>query len=225
MELPLFPLPDLVLFPQVAVPLHIFEERYRLMINRCIDDDAVFGLVLLRRDAEDAPQQESEATIHRVGVTARVVQVERLEGGRLNVLCAGESRFRVQEFTAATPYWTGIVEFFEDEPEPEGALTDAYDKVSKLYRQAMELTSRLKEASIPELDFPASPAGLSYMVSYILDLDSERKQELLETTSTVVRLHSLSVDLERTITHLRGQLERKGLASRVKTNGDLGKPH
>jgi Lon protease-like protein len=224
MEIPLFPLPDLVLFPQVAVPLHIFEERYKLMINRCIDQEAVFGLVLLQRD-EDAPQQESENTIHRVGVTARVVQVERIEDGRMNILCTGESRFRIEEFTASTPYWTGIVEFFEDDPEPEAALTDAYDEVSRLYRQAMELTSRLKEARIPELDFPASPVGLSYMVSYILDLDSERKQELLVTTSTIVRLHSLSVDLERTISQLRGQLERKGLASKVKTNGDLGKPH
>jgi ATP-dependent Lon protease len=225
MEIPLFPLPDLVLFPQVAVPLHIFEERYKLMINRCIDQEAVFGLVLLQRDAEDAPQQESESTIHRVGVTARVVQVERIEDGRMNILCTGESRFRIEEFTASTPYWTGIVEFFEDDPEPEAALTEAYDEVARLYRQAMELTSRLKEARIPELDFPASPVGLSYMVSYILDLDAERKQELLVTTSTIVRLHSLSVDLERTISHLRGQLERKGLAAKVKTNGDLGKPH
>jgi ATP-dependent Lon protease len=225
MEIPLFPLPELVLFPQVAVPLHIFEERYKLMINRCIDQEAVFGLVLLQRDAEDAPQQESESTIHRVGVTARVVQVERLEGGRMNILCAGESRFRIREFTASTPYWTGIVEFFEDDPESEAALTDAYDEVSRLYRQAIELTSQLKQAKIPELDFPTSAVGLSYMVSYVLDLASDRKQELLETTSTVIRLHSLAVDLGKTLAQLRGQLERKGLASKVKTNGDLGKPH
>src|SRR6185295_12077461 len=102
MEIPLFPLPNLVLFPQVAVPLHIFEERYKLMINRCIDQEAVFGLVLLHEDAE----HESESTIHRVGVTARVVQVERLEDGRMNILCAGESRFRILEFTARNPYWT-----------------------------------------------------------------------------------------------------------------------
>ena len=110
MEIPLFPLPNLVLFPQVAVPLHIFEERYKLMINRCLDHDEVFGLVLLREDAE----QESESTIHRVGVTARVVQVDRLEDGRMNILCAGESRFRIEEFTGRNPYWKGILKcFFE----------------------------------------------------------------------------------------------------------------
>ena len=52
MEIPLFPLPNLVLFPHVAVPLHIFEERYKLMINRCIDQSEVFGVVLLQRGAE-----------------------------------------------------------------------------------------------------------------------------------------------------------------------------
>ena len=100
MEIPLFPLPNLVLFPQVAVPLHIFEERYKLMINRCIDQADVFGLVLLNEEAE----QENEENILRVGVTARVVQVDRLDEGRLNILCAGESRFRILEFTGSAPY-------------------------------------------------------------------------------------------------------------------------
>src|SRR6185503_9671219 len=221
MEIALFPLPNLVLFPQVAVPLHIFEERYKLMINRCIDHDEVFGLVLLDEDAE----QESESTIHRVGVTARIVQVDRLDDGRLNVLCAGESRFRIEEFTASTPYWTGIVEFLEDVPESESALQAAFDEVSVLYKQAMELTSRLKEADIPDVDLPDSAVGLSYMVSYVLDLNAGRKQELLETTSTLVRLHGLAVDLEKILSGLQAQLKRKGLAGKAKSNGDLGKPH
>src|SRR5262245_51759248 len=113
MEIPLFPLPNVVLFPQVAVPLHIFEERYKLMINRCIDQDTVFGLVLLREDAS----HESESTIHHVGVTARVVEVERLDDGRLNILCAGESRFRITEFTGRDPYWTGLIDFLEEDVE------------------------------------------------------------------------------------------------------------
>ena len=221
MEIPLFPLPNLVLFPHVAVPLHIFEERYKLMINRCIDQDEVFGLVLLHEDAE----QESESTIRRVGVTARVVQVERLEDGRMNILCAGESRFRIGEFTGRTPYWTGIVDFLEDAPEREEALQSAFDEVAGLYRQAMQLTSRLKETEIPQVDLPDSALGLSYMVSYVLDISAARKQELLETTSTVLRLHSLAVDLEKLLSQLREQVSRKGFAHKAKTNGDLGKPH
>src|SRR5690349_13328361 len=100
MEIPLFPLPNLVVFPNVIIPLHIFEERYKLMINSCIDSQAVFGLVLLREGA----QEETEQTIHRHGTAVRVVEVERLDGGRMNVLCQAESRFRVARFTQSEPY-------------------------------------------------------------------------------------------------------------------------
>jgi len=191
------------------------------MINRCIEQGDVFGLVLLGEGAHE----ESEATILRVGVTARVVQVERLEDGRMNILCAGESRFHVQEFTGKTPYWTAIVEFFDDEPEREEALHEAYEEVSSLYRQAVQLTSELKEAEIPEVDFPDSPQGLSFMISYVLDLDAARKQELLETPSTLLRLNALAVDLEKIVAHLRSQIARKDLSHKAKSNGHLGKPH
>src|SRR5581483_7919118 len=107
MEIPLFPLPNLVLFSGIVVPLHIFEERYKLMINGCIDRGEVFGLVLLRAGA----QEESERTIHRVGVAARVVEVERLGEGRMNILCEGESRFRIHRMTQQQPFWKGVVEF------------------------------------------------------------------------------------------------------------------
>src|SRR5207247_6173582 len=95
MEIPLFPLPNLVLFPNIVVPLHIFEERYKLMINGCIERDEPFGLVLLGGGAEE----ESERTIHRVGVTARITEVDRLDGGKMNILCEGEARFRIPRFT------------------------------------------------------------------------------------------------------------------------------
>jgi ATP-dependent Lon protease len=220
MEIPLFPLPNLVLFPQVAVPLHIFEERYKLMINRCIEQSDIFGLVLLNEGAES----ENEESILRVGVTARVVQVDRLDDGRLNVLCAGEARFRILEFTGDAPYWTADVEFFEDDAGVEEGLEEAYEKVSKLYRRATELTSQLKEMEIPQLDLPDSPVGLSYMVSYVLDLSATRKQELLESTSTLFRLRSLVEDLETAISQLEGQVARKHVAHKAIRNGDLGKP-
>ena len=220
MEIPLFPLPNLVLFPQVAVPLHIFEDRYKLMISRCIDQTDIFGLVLLREGAA----QESEETIHRVGVTARIVEVERLEDHRLNILCAGESRFRIVEFTGSQPYWTAEVELFEDEEDED--LNESFDRVSRLYRKAMELTSRVKEMEIPILDLPQSPLSLSYMVSYVLDLNPARKQDLLESTSTRDRLDGLVDDLKTVISQLEEQLSRRGLSHKASHNGDLGKtPH
>src|SRR5215510_13824779 len=121
MEIPLFPLPNLVLFPHIVVPLHIFEERYKLMINGCIDRDYFFGSVLLRGD------QETEEMIHRVGVTARIVEVERLDQGRMNILCEGETRFRVQRFTQQTPFWKGSVEVFDEKKHQ--AAESLYEQV------------------------------------------------------------------------------------------------
>src|SRR4051812_14718174 len=110
MEIPLFPLPNLILFPHIVVPLHIFEERYKPMINSCIDRDEAFGLILLRSGAEG----ESEDAIHRVGVTAKIIEVERLEDGRMNILTEGERRFRIYRFTQRNPYWKASVDFFDD---------------------------------------------------------------------------------------------------------------
>src|SRR5215471_4610884 len=127
MEIPVFPLPNLVLFPHIVVPLHIFEERYKAMINGCIERSEVFGLVLLRSGAEE----ESEETIHRVGVTARIVEVERLDEGRMNILCEGERRFRIYRFTQQTPFWKGSVNFVDD--EERHATESLYDQVAELY--------------------------------------------------------------------------------------------
>src|SRR5438552_12521136 len=136
MEIPLFPLPNLVLFPNIAVSLHIFEERYKLMINGCIDRTEAFGLVLLRSGAEE----ETEETIHRVGVTASITDVERLEGGRMNIMCEAETRFRISRFTQQTPFWKGTVQFFEEEPAHQ-SLEGLHRQVTDLYRQIATLSS------------------------------------------------------------------------------------
>jgi Lon protease-like protein len=221
MQIPLFPLPNLVLFPQVMLPLHIFEERYKLMVNRCIDKDEVFGLVQLRAGA----QEEREDTIHNVGVTARVVQVERMDDGRMNILCAGEARFRVLEFTGRLPYWSASAELFEDVEEPSAQVQEAYQEVARLYKLAFELGARMRAVQPGEPAVPESPVGLSYMVSYVLDIDPLEKQRLLEMISTEERLRALAPHLQQAITQLRRQVAQKEVAPKVRGNGDLGFPH
>src|SRR5262249_21959830 len=167
MEIALFPLPNLVLFPHIVVPLHIFEERYKLMIGGCIESGEPFGLVLLQSDAEE----EREDTIHRVGVTARIVEVERLDEGRLNILCEGEKRFRVFRFTQQNPFWKGAVDFFED--KDQDAAESLYEQVAELYRSVAALSAKLSGSQETEVVLPESPTDLSYMVSYVIDIESE----------------------------------------------------
>jgi Lon protease-like protein len=220
MEIPLFPLQNLVLFPNIVVPLHIFEERYKSMINTCIDSDTAFGIVLLRGGAEE----ENDETIHRVGVTAKVIEVERLDDGRMNILCEGEIRFRIFRFTQQTPYWKGSVSFFED-GEAYREIESFYDQVAELYRKVGELGGKVSGAERSELVLPESPVDLSFMVSYVLDIDYEEKQKLLEMTSTAERLRVLVSHLTDTIRKLEQQLAYKLLVAKVRGNGDLGRPH
>ena len=219
MDIALFPLPNLVLFPNIVVPLHIFEDRYKSMINACIDNDAAFGLVLLRSGASE----ESEETIHRVGVSARVVEVERLAEGRMNILCEGESRFRIYRFTQQTPFWKATVNLFDDDQvRPTESL---YEQVAELYRAVASLSAKLSGSQPADLALPDSATDLSYMVSYVLDIDSEDKQKLLEMTSTAERLRMLVAHLTDTLKKLEQQRIYRDTALRVRGNGDLGKPH
>ena len=218
MEIPLFPLPNLVLFPHIVVPLHIFEERYKLMINGCIESGDVFGLVLLRHGAEE----ETEDTIHRVGVTTRIVEVERLTEGRMNILCEGERRFRIFRFTQQTPFWKGDVDFFEDKDHhPTESL---YEQVAELYRSVASQSAKLSGSQETEVVLPEFATDLSYMVSYVLDIDPEEKQRLLEMDSTAERLRLLVAHLTDTLRKLEQQRAQKELMAKVRGNGDLGNP-
>ena len=219
MEIPLFPLHNLVLFPNVAVPLHIFENRYKLMINACIDNDEVFGLVLLRTGADE----EREETMHRVGVTARVVNVERLDDGRLNILAEGESRFRIARLTEQMPYWKASVTLLEDAGSASSA-DPLYEEVSGLYRKVFELGTRLGISEESDVRLPDSPADLSYMVSYVLDIESEEKQKLLEMTTAGERLHVLVQHLTEAINKLEQRIALKAKIVKIHGNGDLGRP-
>jgi Lon protease-like protein len=219
MDIPLFPLPNLVLFPNILVPLHIFEDRYKLMINGCIDSGEPFGLVLLHGGA----QEETEETIHRVGVAARITEVERLADGRMNIMCEGETRFRIYRFIQQTPFWKGSVEMFEEDPVPD-SVEPLYEEVAGLYRQLAELGSKLSGSPQTELALTDSPTDLSYMLAYILDIDSEEKQKMLEMTSTGERLQVLVSHLKQTIQKYEKRIAQKDLLGKVRGNGDLGKP-
>ena len=102
LELPLFPL-NLVLFPGMRLPLHIFEERYKTMISNCIERKTPFGVLLIKEGREAGGPAEP----FRIGTTARITQNTQLEGGRLNILTIGEKRFELVEILSSTPFMVG----------------------------------------------------------------------------------------------------------------------
>lgn len=192
-ELPLFPLPGVVLFPGRPLPLHIFEPRYRMMINTIMETDRCFGVLLFDQET-DKPA--------RVGSCAEVLQAQRLPDDRLNVLTLGLRRFRVIENVRETPYRIGLVEWLEDEPLDDLHTTLVND-ITTLLRDVVHLSNKLtdRELELPD-DLPTDPLELSYWIAGHFQGAIAEQQTLLELQDTLERLHQEGHILETTRKHL-----------------------
>lgn len=191
-ELPLFPLPDVVLFPREVLPLHIFESRYRMMLRSVLEDDRRFGVI--RWD----PQSQ---TVAPVGCCAEVLQHQTGEDGRSNIVTLGQQRFRVLDVVRETPYRTALVSWVEDEPlESPDALETLTQSVDQALRDVVELTGKLtgSPASLPD-DLPDLPRELSFWIgAHLGGPVADQQQELLELTSTRERLEQEYAMLDET---------------------------
>src|SRR5918999_145916 len=168
---PLFPL-GLVLLPHEALPLHIFEDRYRLMIGECLEEEKEFGIVWLADDG-----------LRDVGCAARIIRVlERFDDGRLVILVEGTTPFRLERRIGDLPYPAGDVELLGDEP---GADEAALERARASYA---DLVERVTDAR-PE---PEALAELgAYAMAGTLEIAPAAKQELLELRSEGARLEQL----------------------------------
>jgi ATP-dependent Lon protease len=155
-----------------------------------------------------------------------VIQFDRIEDGRINIMAAGEMRFRILEFTSSKPHWAASVEFFEDDRESDKEVEDSYNHVVHIYREVHRLAAQLRgmEFDVEEVKIPASPATLTNMVSFVLDIDPEAKQSLLEMTSVEGRLKTLAVHLDEAMERLNAEIAREKISHKVKGNGHYGKP-
>ncbi len=194
-DLPLFPL-HLVLFPDMPLPLHVFEPRYREMILRCREEKSPFGITLIQSGGETG----AEAIPHRIGTTARIAQFEELSDGRMNILVFGETRFRVTRHRHDHPYLSAQVEpIHEDEPNLE-RLTPPFVTASDLFRTYLKSLFALSGRSLSTLQLPQDPKSLSFAIASVLQVPHGEKQSLLEMTDTEQRLDRESVIL-------RGEIE------------------
>ena len=182
-DLPLFPL-HVVLFPDMPLPLHIFEPRYREMLLRCREENSPFGVVLIR-EGEDTGEA---AVPYHVGTTARISQYEELPDGRMNVLVFGETRFRVTRESHDKPYLSAQVEPFWEEAGDAGQVQPAAETVADLFRQYLRALFAMTGRSLSALQLPQEPEYLSYAVASVLQVPLAEKQGLLETADTADRL-------------------------------------
>ncbi|WP_421656416.1 LON peptidase substrate-binding domain-containing protein [Leptothermofonsia sp. ETS-13] len=192
-ELPLFPLPELVLFPGRPLPLHIFEFRYRIMMNTILESDRRFGVLMW---------DQNQGKPANVGCCAEIIQFQRLPDDRMKILTVGQQRFRVLEYVREKPYRIGLVEWIEDYP-PKKDLRPLTQNVAQLLQDVVRLSSKLTEQEIvlPET-MPDLPIELSYWIASNLYGVAEEQQALLEMQDTAARLEREAEILISTRNHL-----------------------
>jgi Lon protease-like protein len=182
-HLPLFPL-NVVLFPHSPLPLHIFEERYRLLIARCIEQEEPFGVVYQRGE-----------TIEQIGCTARIEQVlKRYDDGRLDIITVGSQRFSIESVDTTEPYLQGLVRFLDeseaDSPGPGDDLTTR--AMDSLLRYAYYAEREIDRDALKEL----SVGDLSFLIAGVDEMGLESKQRLLEVDASTTRLEKAIEALE-----------------------------
>ncbi len=187
--IPLFPLHS-TLFPLSPLQLHIFEERYKTMIAECIANDQPFGVVLIRQGRDSG----GGAVPYEIGCTARILAVDPLEEGRMNLLAIGENRFRLLDYIEGEkPYLIGTVELMDDETLPSERVQKPVIEVTHLTQRYLQLLSECAGLEIPELELPAEASSLGFYVASIAQMPAMQKQTLLATTDPLYRL-----EVERT---------------------------
>jgi Lon protease-like protein len=202
-ELPLFPL-NTVLFPGTPLSLHIFEERYKRMIQVCLENDQTFGVVLIRRGLEaNGPLADPFS----IGCTAKIVQVQPLSNGRMNILATGQERFRILILEREKfPYLVGAVA-----PYPLGRvsldiLENECDHLGHRVRHYLKMLAESGVFQIDETQIPSEPISLAYTASALLQVSPIQKQQLLSIHDDFNLLKELNKLYRREIIILKSLL-------------------
>jgi Lon protease-like protein len=168
-DFPLFPL-GLVALPTELVPLHIFEDRYKTMIGRCLDEGSEFGIVWMAEDG-----------LRPIGCACEIAEVvERMEDGRINLIARGTRPFRIEARQEELPYPAGTVEFLDD--RTEDADSEAAASAHAAYAELVN------EATDREPDMDEITAMSAYQMAATVEFGLDAKQGLLDLRSESARL-------------------------------------
>jgi Lon protease-like protein len=196
---PLFPLP-IVALPTESVPLHIFEDRYRRMIEECLQAEREFGVVWLADDE-----------LKQVGCACEIEEVlERMHDGRLNILARGTRPFRLIERQDDLQHPAGVIELLVDDDEPTDV--EAAQRARGLYAELLEQATdqQLEDDELQEMD--------AYRIAATVEFGPDAKQELLELRSENARMRLLALLLRAAIKRL--ELVERAQA-RARSNGKV----
>ena len=184
LELPIFPL-GTVLFPGMPLPLHIFEERYKRMIGRCLEGDRAFGVTLLKSGREVG----GPATPYEIGTIARIVRAVKFEDGRYDLRTRGASRYHILDTRDEGGYLTARVELLDEDEDDLRHLAKLRATVEYNFDHYFGELAEITGTKLDALTLPDDPTAASYFVAHYLPVYTWEKQRLLEATSSELRLH------------------------------------
>jgi Lon protease-like protein len=200
----LFPL-STVLVPGATLRLHIFEDRYKRMINECVTERRAFGVVLDR----DGRETGDDLDPVDIGTAAEIQEVSMLSQGRLFIVTRGTRRFRVNHIIEKTPYWLADVGYLDEpvgRPETAERLRISAADSFKDYLCAL---FAVQHSDIDRLDLPDDAAASSYLIADAMQIGSATKQRLLEADSAADRLRDEVFLLDRETRRLRAARVRR----------------
>lgn len=231
-ELSLFLLKKVVLFPHTALPLRVFEARYKEMIARCLAMPVpLFGVILIKA----GPEVESTGSVsavtavpHSVGTLGRIVEVDRKDDGTIDLVLLGSSRFQIEDVVQEAPYLIARVTYMNDHSIVEGeVLSDLVETAQRLGKQHLRLVTAALGGSGPEdkhvldrvwKESPRDPSAFSFFLGGLIQTVQEIKQRLLDQETTEARLRDEINVLTRENEILRSSLRHRRNPSKSRFN-------
>lgn len=199
-RLPLFPL-NSVLFPKMPLSLHIFEDRYKVMIRRCIDQRQPFGVVLLELGSE-VENFGSQAVPYPIGCTASITQVQELAMGRMNIVAVGEQRFRIQTMEYNEPYLVGLVDNLPSIVHDPGLMKRSGNRLRTWLERYINVLESTKHVRFDRTQLPENEIDMAYLAASMLKVSNTEKQDLLGEDDVVALLDRLRVFYRKEVTIL-----------------------
>jgi Lon protease-like protein len=218
-RLPIFGL-HTALFPQMSLPLHVFEPRYRLLVARCLEGSEPFGIALLKSGADVEAFSREPFVPHSVGTLARITRCEWQPDGRAHLEVVGETRFLIAETFSDQPYMTArVTPFWEQSCDPLD-LQPLFDEVSNLFRAYFVKLLEATQRPVSGFQLPGDPVLLSFAVANLLPIPAARKQQLLATRYTDARLREELEILQTEREVLESVAKRAAVRSRSGRSAD-----
>lgn len=191
---PLFPLPDLVLFPGLVLPLYVFEQRYRDLLADVRQSGEPFGIVRILEAADTEPQKPFQERVSKVGTLAHLRSVTDHDDGTASIVVVGGERFRILEFDLARSYLSAEI---QEDPLPVGP--GEQDMTAALSRRLLDglLAVRAPDAEAIREHAPQEPVLLASFAATLLPLSGDQREQALDAIDLLDRLETLISFLPR----------------------------